>query len=92
LSSDQGGLRLTRRGLFRAAAGIAALATLPPATRRALGFTAPKRYRLGEIGRVPIEETVEVKGVCTYCSVGCGIIFYKKGDKVVYLEGDPDNP
>ncbi|KSW12034.1 hypothetical protein CF15_04445 [Pyrodictium occultum] len=53
---------------------------------------APKRYRLGEIGGKNLEETVEVRGVCTYCSVGCGIIFYKRGDKVVYLEGDPDNP
>jgi len=33
-----------------------------------------------------------VRGVCLYCSVGCGIIFYVRDGRVVYLEGDPDNP
>lgn len=86
------GLRLDRRSFLKTAATVATLAALPGSVRRALGYRAPKRYRLGEIGGKNLEETVEVRGVCTYCSVGCGIIFYKRGDKVVYLEGDPDNP
>ncbi len=92
MAPPYGGTKLTRRTFFKTAASLAALSALPLSTLRALGYKAPKKYRLGEIGGIPIEETVEVKGVCTYCSVGCGIIFYKKGDKVVYLEGDPDNP
>ena len=84
--------RLTRRSLLKLAATTALLASLPASAMKALGYTAPKRYRLGEIGGLDLEETVEVRGVCTYCSVGCGIIFYRKGNRVVYLEGDPDNP
>ena len=68
------------------------LTALPKAALVAAGFTTPKKYRLGEIGGLNLDETVEVRGVCTYCSVGCGIIYYKKGNNVVYLEGDPDNP
>lgn len=30
--------------------------------------------------------------MCAYCAVGCGIIFYKVGDSVIYVEGDLDNP
>ena len=30
--------------------------------------------------------------VCCFCSVGCGAIVHTKGDKMINLEGDPDNP
>ncbi|ABM80894.1 molybdopterin-dependent oxidoreductase [Hyperthermus butylicus] len=90
--TDNNSLKLSRRALLRAAIVGGVMAVLPKASLRALGFAAPKRYRLGEIGSLDLEETVEVRGVCTYCSVGCGIIFYRRGNRVVYLEGDPDNP
>lgn len=30
--------------------------------------------------------------VCPYCGVGCGILVFAEDDRVVYVEGDPDNP
>jgi formate dehydrogenase major subunit len=44
------------------------------------------------------EKEIRIKGakvtntVCPYCSVGCGILVYTKGGKVVNAEGDPDHP
>ncbi|HIC98368.1 MAG TPA: formate dehydrogenase, partial [Pyrodictiaceae archaeon] len=91
-SHRRDGIRHDRRSFLKTVALAAMLATLPSSVRKALGYTPPKEYALGEIGGKNLYETVEVRGVCTYCSVGCGIIFYRQGDKVVYLEGDPDNP
>lgn len=30
--------------------------------------------------------------ICPYCSVGCGVIVHSSGDRVIYTEGDPENP
>ncbi len=34
----------------------------------------------------------EVKTICTYCGVGCGIYLGVRGDKVVSVRGDKENP
>ena len=34
----------------------------------------------------------ETASVCTFCGCGCGLIVASVGDRVVHLEGDPDNP
>ena len=34
----------------------------------------------------------EVKSICSYCGVGCGIYFGVRGDKIVSARGDPENP
>jgi formate dehydrogenase major subunit len=34
----------------------------------------------------------EVKTVCTYCGVGCGIYLGVRGDRVVSVRGDKENP
>jgi formate dehydrogenase (NADP+) alpha subunit len=34
----------------------------------------------------------EVKSICTYCGVGCGIQLGVRGDRVVGVRGDRDNP
>ncbi len=39
-----------------------------------------------------IKNAKESTTICPYCSVGCGIIVYVKGGKVVNTEGDPDHP
>jgi formate dehydrogenase alpha subunit len=33
----------------------------------------------------------EVKTICTYCGVGCGIVVGVRGDRIVNIEGDRDN-
>jgi formate dehydrogenase major subunit len=30
--------------------------------------------------------------ICPYCAVGCGMLVYQKGGKVIQIEGDPDHP
>lgn len=30
--------------------------------------------------------------ICPYCSVGCGVIVHSSGGRVIYTEGDPENP
>jgi len=39
-----------------------------------------------------IKDAKETTTICPYCSVGCGIIVYSKGGKVVNTEGDPEHP
>jgi len=34
----------------------------------------------------------EVKTVCPYCGVGCGVILGVRGDKIVQVRGDRENP
>ncbi len=38
------------------------------------------------------EPTREVKSICTYCGVGCGIRLGVRGDKIVRVEGDKESP
>ena len=30
--------------------------------------------------------------ICPYCAVGCGMIVYTKGGRVIHVEGDPKHP
>ena len=30
--------------------------------------------------------------ICPYCAVGCGMLVYQKGGKVIQIEGDPEHP
>ncbi len=39
-----------------------------------------------------IKGATETKTICPYCSVGCGILAYTKGGKLIDAEGDPDHP
>ncbi|MGC8482969.1 MAG: formate dehydrogenase-N subunit alpha [Thermodesulfobium sp.] len=39
-----------------------------------------------------LKDTKVTNSVCIYCGVGCGLLVYSKGSKVVNVEGDPDNP
>ena len=39
-----------------------------------------------------IKGATETKTICPYCSVGCGISVFTKDGKVIYTDGDPENP
>ncbi len=39
-----------------------------------------------------LEPMREVKSICTYCGVGCGILLGVRGDKVVGVQGDRESP
>jgi formate dehydrogenase major subunit len=52
-------------------------------SRCPVGALVPKNYQ---------RPTREVKSVCTYCGVGCNIHLGVRGDKVVGVRADRDNP
>ena len=62
---------------------------------------APKEPVVDPGGEEPIgAETEElriqyadtVSTVCSFCGVGCGVLCYVEGGKIVAIEGDPDHP
>jgi formate dehydrogenase major subunit len=75
-------LTLTRRDLLKkgiAAGGIVALLEATPG--EAAVNTALKTG-----------ETKEIRTVCPYCSVGCGIVVSVKDGEVIHAQGDPEHP
>jgi len=82
-------VKVTNRREFLKALGAASLL---PALSKAAELSPEVKYRLGELGKLEIEKTVERRAICMWCSVGCGMIFHVKDNEVVDVEGDPDNP
>jgi formate dehydrogenase major subunit len=54
-----------------------------------LGFDVKAVQAAGRAAR--LKDAKEYTSVCTFCSCGCGLVGYVKGDKLVHLEGDPDH-
>lgn len=38
-----------------------------------------------------LQDSKEFTSICTFCSVGCGMICHVKDEKLINLEGDPDH-
>lgn len=85
-------MQLSRRQFFKVSAGtiggtsLAALGMMP-----AVSEAAVRKYK--------ILKAKETRTVCTYCSVGCGMLVYSMGGKpknslpsIMHIEGDPDHP
>jgi len=45
-----------------------------------------------DLGESRLKYYKENYTICSWCGVGCGIIVYTQDNKVVHIEGDPDNP
>ena len=75
---------LSRRDFLKLTGGTAAAGVL------AAGLSADEAEAKEK--ELRIKGAVETKTVCPYCSVGCGISVYTKDGKVIYTDGDPDNP
>ena len=63
----------------------------------ALGFSPDAA--LAEARQFKLARATETRNTCTYCSVGCGIILYSKGNlakgekaEITHIEGDSDHP
>ncbi|HEY6910800.1 MAG TPA: molybdopterin-dependent oxidoreductase [Myxococcales bacterium] len=54
-----------------------------------LGFDVKAVQAAGRAAR--LKDAKEYTSICTFCSCGCGLVGYVKGDKLVHLEGDPDH-
>ncbi|ANF57722.1 sulfate ABC transporter substrate-binding protein [Halotalea alkalilenta] len=85
-------IRVTRRGFFKlGAAGVAS------SSMAMMGF-APEAAA-ASVRQFKLTHTRETRNICTYCSVGCGVLIYSRGDaaknahqQIIHIEGDPDHP
>lgn len=64
----------------------------------ALGV-APSVAFADQVRHFKLTHTAETRNTCTYCSVGCGLIMYSRGDNaknvaqnIIHIEGDSDHP
>ena len=83
---------INRRQFFKICAGGMAGTTVAT-----LGF-APN-VALAQTRQYKLLKSKETRNNCTYCSVGCGMLLYSRGDgaknavsSVFHVEGDPDHP
>jgi len=84
---------LTRRQLLKAGASTAGLAILPFANPLGFDLRSAKKIQM----TFRLSGAKELKSVCPYCAVGCGLIAYTKQDasgktQLLQIEGDPDSP
>ncbi len=85
---------VSRRAFMRAGgAGVAGTAL------GAFGFGAAEQALAATIRPFKLARLTETRNTCPYCSVGCGIIMYSKGDikkgekaEITHIEGDSDHP
>lgn len=85
-------LKVTRRQFFKL--GAASMATSSMAM---LGF-APEPV-IASVRHFKLTGAKITRSNCTYCSVGCGVLIYSRGDAAInniddvyHVEGDPDHP
>ncbi len=85
-------VRVSRRSFLKlGAAGLGA------SSMAMMGF-APEQA-LASIRHFKLTGSTMTRNICTYCSVGCGMLLYTRGDgainvidQVYHVEGDPDHP
>jgi formate dehydrogenase major subunit len=61
----------------------------------ALGLTEVICKRSGwaaAVSPAKIKDADKTTSICPFCGVGCGLVAYTKGGKLVDVEGDPDHP
>jgi formate dehydrogenase major subunit len=85
---------VSRRAFMKASgAGVAGTAL------GAFGFGGAEQALAATIRPFKLANLTETRNTCPYCSVGCGIIMYSKGDikkgekaQITHIEGDSDHP
>ncbi len=85
-------MHINRRSFFKLCAG-----GMAGTTASLLGF-APASA-LANVRQYKLLRAKETRNNCTYCSVGCGMLIYSRGDgaknavsSIYHIEGDPDHP
>lgn len=85
---------VSRRAFMKAGgAGVAGTAIA------AFGFGDVEQALAASVRPFKLANLTETRNTCPYCSVGCGIIMYSKGDlkkgekaEIAHIEGDSDHP
>jgi len=85
-------MQVSRRQYFKISAAQVGATSLVVA-----GF-APTAAR-AEVRQFKLARAREIRNICTYCSVGCGLLMYSLGSgsknskaEIIHIEGDPDHP
>lgn len=65
-------------GLTSAAAAMSGLDFLLPEEAEAIG--------------IRLTNAVATPTICSYCSVGCGLLVHTSSNNIINIEGDPDHP
>jgi len=83
------------RRTFMKASGVGVAGT----ALGAFGFGGAEQALAATIRPFKLANLTETRNTCPYCSVGCGIIMYSKGDikkgekaQITHIEGDSDHP
>lgn len=61
----------------------------------ATGLTGIVCKRSGWAAHIPpakIKDAQTATSICPFCGVGCGLVAYTKGGKLINVAGDPDHP
>jgi formate dehydrogenase major subunit len=78
-------MRLSRRNLLKLA-GTTTTAAMALNLGISISDVSAETVKLRTL------EAKETPSICTFCSVGCGIIAQTVNGKMIHTEGDPDNP
>lgn len=85
LPKGGGAMAFSRRDFLKGGVGTGAAAA-------AVGLGLDLRPVKAYAQTLKIKTAKAVPSICYYCAVGCGIISWVEGGKVVQIEGDPDHP
>lgn len=77
-------MRVNRREFIKATGVVGAGLALTE-----LGFDIPKVK--ASTKKFKLTGSNEYTSICTFCSVGCGMVCHVKDEKLINLEGDPDH-
>lgn len=84
--------KLSRRDFLRYIGLGTAGTALEGGALPAMASTGEDKLPTFELGPLKISKAKETPSVCAFCGVGCGLIVYSDGGKIINVEGDPDNP
>ncbi|MCL6620984.1 MAG: hypothetical protein K6T55_02685 [Syntrophobacterales bacterium] len=76
---------LSRRAFLKGLAG--GLASVPLAE-----VLLPRRGWAGVVPPAKTRDAQATTSICPFCGVGCGLVAYTKGGRLVSVQGDPDHP
>jgi len=84
-------MQVTRRQFLKgsgaAVAGGLTLASL------GIDASSAKAYAMDMTRANKVSSATQTTSICSYCSVGCGVICYTNADgKIIHVDGDPDHP
>lgn len=75
-------MKLTRRNFLKISTSTLLLSSL------GISFETSKAGTI----ELKTKGAKEITTICPFCSVGCGIIVYVKGGRVIHAKGDPHSP